>query len=165
MSFFTCNTTNMLLNNWIKFSQQSIKPKSFPLLSSYRLLLLPWNARLCFARYFTIQTILNKTFLQWSVSFSSRRWAGLSIVWSICNLLHNSYLLVVIFKTRSALVLCSLSLVPGCIQSLYPYFANWLLEIIQSCSLRHALSCGGRGCPHGAGVRRVVEARGTQSRR
>jgi hypothetical protein len=160
-SFFICNTTKMLLNNWIKFSQQSIKPKSFPLLSSYRLLLLPRNAKLCFARYFTIQTILNKTFLQCSVSFSSCRWAGLSIVWSICNLLHNSYLLVVIFETWSALVLCSLSLVPRCIQSLYPSFANWLFRCVEIiCRVR----CRAKAetVPM---ARRVVEVRGTQRRR
>lgn len=46
-------------------------------------------------------------------------------VWSFCNLLRNSYQ-VVVFKTWSALVVsCSLIILPRCIQSFNPSFTNW----------------------------------------
>ena len=122
MSFFI---TSMLLNNCVKFIQHLYRPKKFPLLSSYSLLLLPWKARLCLARNLIMQTILNKFFLQCSFLFSSCPWASLSIVWCFCNLVVQSSYQVVIFKTWSTLVSCSLSVLPRCIQSSHPSFANW----------------------------------------
>jgi hypothetical protein len=62
MSFFVCNTTNVLLNNRVKFSQHLYQTQKIPLLSSYSLLLVPRNAKLCLAINFTMPTLLNKNF-------------------------------------------------------------------------------------------------------